>query len=221
MAQRKEKQSDKPSEKICLFGGTFDPIHLGHIHIASEAVAQLGLDRIIFLPCQQSPHKTGQQHAEAIHRHAMCELAAHSFDWAEVDDHDLTTPPPSYSWKTAQAMRKRFPDARLFWLMGTDQWEALPRWDQPDKLSHLVEFIVFARGEEPTPRQGYRMHAMKGDHPASATQIRQSIRGHDTPPWLHPEVAQYIKSHKLYENHSVQESPSNSENPCNPKKSNG
>lgn len=191
-----------PPEKICLFGGTFDPIHLGHIHIASEAVEKLGLNRVIFLPCQQSPHKTGQQHADASHRLAMCQLATHDFDWAEVSDHDLVSPPPSYSWKTAQAMRKKFPDARLFWLMGTDQWQVLPMWHRPDELSRLVEFIVFTRGEKPTPRQGHRMHTIEGDHPASATAIRQSIDGQETLPWLHPAVAPYIQRHHLYQRHS-------------------
>lgn len=201
------KLMTKPPEKICLFGGTFDPIHLGHIHIASMAVEKLGLDRIIFLPCQQSPHKPGQQHADARHRLAMCQLATHAFDWAEVDDHDLTTPPPSYSWKTAQAMSKRFPSARLFWLMGTDQWQALPRWHRPEELSQLMEFIVFARGEAPPPKHGYRMHAISGDHPASATEIRRAVHGQYSQSWLHPEVAQYIKCHELYQSHSDSEKP--------------
>lgn len=191
-----------PPEKICLFGGTFDPIHLGHIQIASKAVEKLGLNRVIFLPCQQSPHKPGQQHADARHRLAMCQLATHDFDWAEVSDHDLVTPPPSYSLKTAQAMHKRLPYARLFWLMGTDQWQVLPKWHRPDELAQLVEFIVFARGEKPTPRHGYRMHAIQGDHPASATAIRQSFKDQGSQPWLHSEVAQYIQNHNLYPRHS-------------------
>ena len=91
----------KPPQKICLFGGTFDPIHLGHIHIASMAVEKLGLDRVIFLPCQQSPHKPGQQHADARHRLAMCKLATHAFDWAEVDDHDLSILDANWGLKLA------------------------------------------------------------------------------------------------------------------------
>ena len=116
--------AEKP-QRICLFGGTFDPIHLGHTHIARAAVEQLELDLVLFLPCRQSPHKTDQQHADAKHRLAMCRLATADFPWAEVNDHDLTSPPPSYSWRTAQAMQKNFPLAQLYWLMGTDQWDAL------------------------------------------------------------------------------------------------
>lgn len=196
-----ETRPDTPSAsplKICLFGGTFDPIHLGHTTIAEAAVRKLKLDQVIFLPCRQSPHKIGQDHASANHRLEMCRLAIQDLDWARVDDHDLVTPPPSYSWLTAEAMATRFPGARLYWLMGTDQWQALPRWTKPDKLASLVEFIVFSRGEPASPRDGYRMHPIHGEHPASATQIRCAP---NTPPasdWLHPDVLQYTQTHQLY-----------------------
>ena len=190
-----------PTERICLFGGTFDPIHLGHTHIAKAAVTQLNLDRVIFLPCQQSPHKIGQSHASGQDRLTMCQLATSGLDWAEVDDYDLTSPAPSYSWRTAEAMHVRYPKAMLYWLMGTDQWLALPRWNQPERLADLVNFIVFTRGEAPTPREGYRMHAIAGDHPASATGIRQAPRNAQTEEWLPLDVAHYIKAHNLYKNH--------------------
>ena len=191
-------QAEK-QQKICLFGGTFDPIHLGHTHIANAAVEQLGLDHVLFLPCRQSPHKTDQQHADAEHRLAMCRLATADFPWAEVNDHDLISSPPSYSWRTAEAMQKKFPLAQLYWLMGTDQWDALPRWHKPETLASIVEFIVFTRGAIPEPRKGMRMHAIKGNHPASATAIRQHPTEEDTHLWLHPKVEAYIKSNKLYQ----------------------
>lgn len=185
-------------EKICLFGGTFDPIHLGHTHIASSAVEHFHLDRVIFLPCQQSPHKTEEHHADALHRLAMCRLAIDGIDWAEVDDHDITAPPPSYSLRTAESMKKQFPDAELYWLMGTDQWQALPQWQKPEELARIVQFIVFTRGDNPAPLSGIRMHSIQGNHPASATAIRRSPLSQDTQAWLHPDVADYIQSHHLY-----------------------
>ena len=193
------RQRDSDGKKrICLFGGTFDPIHLGHTHIAAEAVQQLGLDQVIFLPCQRSPHKSEETHASAIQRLLMCRLATGAYDWADVDDHDLVGPEPSYTWRTAEAMRLRFPDARMFWLMGTDQWQELPRWSRPEYLSSLVEFIVVSRGDDPEPRQGYRMHPIRADHPASATAIRNSAAGQLRTDWLHPAVAEYIREHGLY-----------------------
>ncbi|MGJ8677881.1 MAG: nicotinate (nicotinamide) nucleotide adenylyltransferase [Akkermansiaceae bacterium] len=184
--------------RICLFGGTFDPIHTGHTHIAAAARSQLDIDRVIFLPCKQSPHKTGQKHADAEHRLAMCHLATEDLEWAEVSDYDLTAPAPSYSWRTAEVMKQRFPDSQLFWLMGSDQWEALHLWNKADYLSQLVEFIVFQRGAEIHERKNYLLHRINGDHPASATVIRQALSSHTLAPWLDPLVSQYIESQQLY-----------------------
>jgi len=186
------------TEKICLFGGTFDPIHLGHTHIAEKAVEQLGLDRVIFLPCRQSPHKTGQRHASSGDRLAMCQLATAELPWAEVDEFDLVTPPPSYSWRTAEAMRQKYPSAQLYWLMGTDQWEMLPRWSHPEKLARLVEFIVFTRGTPPQPRPGFQMHSISGNHPASATAIRKHALSENSKHWLNPKVRDYLVKKALY-----------------------
>ena len=200
--QTDHQTKDKPagSKNICLFGGTFDPIHLGHIHIAKAARDALGLDKVIFLPCRQSPHKTDMEHASEQDRLAMCRLATTPYKWAEVDDHDLVTAPPCYSWRTAEVMTERFPGARLFWLMGTDQWQALPEWNRPEYLADLVEFIVFSRGDNSEPRPGYRLHSIPGSHPASATAIRASANNNLRTDWLSPDVATYIHDHHLYQN---------------------
>ena len=95
-------------------------------------------------------------------------------------------------------MKARFPNSPLFWLMGTDQWRVLPKWNRPEHLASLVEFIVFARGEEPVPREGYRMTAICGQHPASATEIRESAQKNLRTEWLHPAVCHYIQEHRLY-----------------------
>ncbi|MBT8043611.1 MAG: nicotinate (nicotinamide) nucleotide adenylyltransferase [Verrucomicrobiae bacterium] len=200
-SERDEKKGRVP-ERVCLFGGTFDPIHLGHVHIAQAAVEQLHLDQVIFLPCRQSPHKPGHQHASETHRMAMCRLATEAFDWAQVDAFDMKAPEPSYSWRTAEAMTARFPNARLFWLMGTDQWEVLPQWNRPEHLAEMVEFIVFTRGAEPRERRGFKLHAISGNHPASATAIRESADKQLIKEWLHPNVARYISQNHLYQGHS-------------------
>lgn len=185
-------------KKICLFGGSFDPIHLGHIQIAKAAVDELHLDKVIFLPCRQSPHKSDQAHASGQQRLEMCQLATSGMDWAEVDAHDLKAQPPCYSWRTAEAMAERYPNAQLFWLMGTDQWQALPRWNRPDHLASLVEFIVYTRETSPEPREGYRLQCIHGNHPASSTEIRQHMQDEPRTEWLPPQVNDYIKTHQLY-----------------------
>lgn len=188
-------------KNICLFGGTFDPIHRGHTHIAEATIDQLKLDELIVLPCKQSPHKSGQKHASAEHRLAMCQLATENTHAIRVDDFDLNAPEPSYSWRTAEHMHQQYPDANLFWLMGTDQWHALPRWNRPRHLATLVKFIVFNRGADPDPREDYEMQAIQGNHPASSTSIRKALeekQGEGIDNWLHPGVLKYIYTNQLY-----------------------
>lgn len=185
--------------KIALFGGTFDPVHLGHLHLAALAREALELDEVRFLPCRISPHKTGTLPTSGEHRAEMLRLATADLPWAVVDDYELRQEGPSFSYQTAEAMAERFPGSRLFWIMGGDQWDALPKWKHPERLAKCVEFIVRARGEEPMPREGYHMHVIRGEHPASATAIRQAISDGETAhPWLAPDVARKIGDHRLY-----------------------
>lgn len=187
------------SRKIALFGGTFDPVHLGHLHLAGLARTALSLDEIRFLPCRISPHKPDTPPTPSADRLQMLRLATAGLPWAVVDDFEVRREGPSFSWQTAQAMKQQFPDARLFWIMGSDQWEALPRWAEPEQLAKCVEFIVFPRGKTPTARPGFRLHAVEGSHCASATDIREAIaKGQTTHPWLNPEVARWIHQHHLY-----------------------
>ncbi|MEY3897794.1 MAG: nicotinate (nicotinamide) nucleotide adenylyltransferase [Verrucomicrobiota bacterium] len=187
--------------KIALFGGTFDPVHLGHLHIARQAMDVLGLDEIRLLPCRISPHKASSQPASGEDRCEMLRLATAGLPWAVVDDFELHQEGPSYSYQTAETMAARFPEARLFWIMGGDQWDSLPKWKHPERLARCVDFIVVARGETPRPREGYRLHVIPSDgHPASATAIREAIsRGKTNHPWLDPKVAEWIAAKKLYQ----------------------
>lgn len=188
------------ARKIALFGGTFDPIHLGHIHMAELAKSALALDEVRFIPCRISPHKGGSPPTPAEHRIEMLRLATCDLPWAVIDDIETRRRGPSYSWQTAEEMKARFPDARLFWIMGTDQWQALHDWARPERLAAAVEFIVFARGNPPQPREGYILHTVEGGHPASATAIREAIAaGENHHPWLHPDVSRWITEHELYQ----------------------
>jgi nicotinate-nucleotide adenylyltransferase len=192
-----------PAKKIALFGGTFDPPHLGHIEMARQAVRSFGLDEVRFLPCRISPHKPSQIPTSGALRMEMLRLATQGIDWAVPDDFELQAPAPSYSFARAH------PGDRLFWLMGTDQWDALLRWEQPERLAPLVEFIVAWRNDRPPlPRAGYRLHPLPFAHPASASEIRSSAaaeRLHRD--WLHPAVAEFMETHALYRSCQARETP--------------
>lgn len=186
--------------RIALFGGTFDPVHSGHVFLADKARQALALDQVRFIPCRISPHKLGSQPTSAADRLEMLRLATADLPWAVVDDFEIQREGPSFSWQTAEAMAARFPEARMFWIMGGDQWDSLPTWAEPQKLAACVEFIVFSRGKRPQARDGYALHVVEGTHPASATEIRAAISvGETTHPWLAPPVARWIGLRALYQ----------------------
>lgn len=186
------------SRKIGIFGGTFDPVHLGHLHLATVAKNMLKLDEVRFVPCQISPHKAATPPASGEDRLVLLRLATAGIPWALVDDLELIENKLSYSFQTAEAMVAKFPNARLFWIIGGDQWASLPRWKDPKRLANCVEFIVLARGDLPQPRPGYLLHVIRDDHPANASTIRKAISLGERPPWLPPAVAQEIALRKLY-----------------------
>ena len=188
------------ARRIALFGGTFDPVHLGHLRIATAARDAMALDEVRFLPCRISPHKTGSRPADGADRVEMLRRATRGLGWAVIDDFELKRDGVSYSWQTAEAMRERFPSARLFWILGTDQWSALPRWSHPERLAACVEFLVFGRGETPEPRDGSVMHPLSAPHPASSTEIRSAFAaGARSHPWVDPLVAEWIVGKRLYQ----------------------
>ena len=184
--------------RIALFGGSFDPVHLGHVHIARAAVEALDLNLVLFIPCRQSPHKARGTVASESDRLEMLELATAGLPWARVSDIETYLPPPSYTWITAETMDEIFPEDRLFWLMGEDQWQVVETWARPDRLAELVEFIVHSRGGHPAPKPGFRAHFIRGDHPASASAIRRDAPHRLHSEWLHPDVASYIADRGLY-----------------------
>jgi nicotinate-nucleotide adenylyltransferase len=187
------------NRRIALFGGTFDPVHLGHVHLADTARRALALDEVRFLPCRISPHKTGTMPTGAEDRLAMLRLATAGLPWAVVDDCEARRDGPSFSYQTAEETAARFPAARLLWIMGGDQWEALPKWRYPGRLAAVCEFIVLARGKRPSPREGYVLHVIEDAHPASATAIREALAGGAANhPWLAPAVAEWITQRGLY-----------------------
>lgn len=162
--------------RICLFGGSFDPIHAGHLHIAQAAQQACQLDEIVFLPAACSPFKmehtpllSEQQKLELLH------LATKKLAWAQVSDVDLKLPRPSYSWRVVEHWLQLNPNCELFWLMGVDQWQELKRWARFDYLIDKLHFIVHHRDEAPAPRAGVRTTFLAGHHPASSSAIREAI----------------------------------------------
>jgi nicotinate-nucleotide adenylyltransferase len=192
-----------PRPNIGLFGGSFDPVHAGHLAIAAAARELAGLDKIIFLPARVSPHKThAASEATAADRLAMLRLATARLPWAEVSDWELRQPPPSWTWRTVEHFQSSHPGARLHWLLGADQWQVIESWARAPFLRDNLVFLVFPRQPFPPPQPlpGWHMRVLPVEHPASATAIRESIAaGHTAGSDVSPAVAAYIARGRLYE----------------------
>ena len=165
-------------KKIALFGGTFDPVHNGHLDLVEKAKVECDLDRVILIPCAQSPFKTGSNTiADAEERFQMLKnaIAERGWeDWAEASRLEIDRPPPSFSWETAEHYRDFFPDAELFWILGTDQWNSIERWAEPEKLRNLLKFIVVTRNDTLVQdRPKWQEISIRFEHPASSTAIRE------------------------------------------------
>lgn len=184
--------------KTCLFGGSFDPIHSGHLAIAQAAVEQGGAERVVFLPAACSPFKTSKTaYFPAEQRLDMLYRATQGIAWAEVSDLDLILPPPSWSWRLVEVWRQQHPQDELFWLMGTDQWELLHKWARYDYLTEHLHFIVYHRGTPPQPRKDVRSTFISGEHPASSSFIRQALQNGAPVPqdWIPQGLGQYPQPH--------------------------
>jgi nicotinate-nucleotide adenylyltransferase len=192
---------DRP-RRLCLFGGSFDPVHLGHTSLAAAAITRCQLEKIIFVPAWRSPHKQDRDPpAPASDRLAMLQLAVADAPWAEVSRWEIERAAPSYSWQTAEHFAATAgPGIELCWLLGADQWACLHTWARPDILAARLTFLVFPRGPEPVvPRPGFRHEAIDFRHPASSTAVRAAVRaGRSLDGMVAPAVAAYIRSRHLY-----------------------
>jgi nicotinate-nucleotide adenylyltransferase len=159
--------------KLGFYGGTFDPIHNGHLILAREAVETLGLDRLYFIPNSVSPHKTASQPAPGDLRAEMIRAAIENEPRFDLDDLELTRPGVSYTIDTVLALRERFgPKPKFYYLIGEDNAASLSTWRRIDELQHLVTFVVLCRSEHKTPLP-YLTLQRRID--ISATEIRKRI----------------------------------------------
>ncbi len=186
--------------KIGILGGSFDPVHLGHVDLAEESKISIGLDRIIFLPCLRSPHKASVPSASPEQRLEMLRIATKEQEWIDVSRWEIDRPSPSYSWIAAEHFKSEFPESELYWIIGNDQWQKIETWAKPDKLAESLSFIIFPRdNQEPEPKKNFRSTFINFHHQASSTQARESIiTDQDSSSLLNPLVREFIEVNGIY-----------------------
>jgi len=164
---------------IGLYGGSFDPVHLGHLLVAQAAKEELSLDRIFFIPASHSPFKPQSHASPAAERLRLLRLALCGFVWSEVDDQEIRRGGVSYSIDTVRDYLTRFPKATLHYLIGADNVATLPKWREANELAKLTQFIVIPRpGEQPMDLPApFSGKTLKGFPLAvSSSEIRERVR---------------------------------------------
>src|SRR6266404_1714406 len=134
--------------RVGLFGGSFDPVHLGHLLVAQAAREELSLTRLFFIPAGQSPFKPDRRPTPAAERLRLLRLALAGKDWCEIDEQEIKRGGVSYTIETARDYARRFPEAELFYLIGADHVPQLPKWREAAELARLLEFVVIPRPGE-------------------------------------------------------------------------
>jgi nicotinate-nucleotide adenylyltransferase len=182
-----------------LFGGSFDPVHLGHLIVAEAAADALGLS-IRFVVARQQPFKAGAHGASPAERAAMLDAATAGNPRFHVERIELDLPPPSYTVRTLRALARREPGNRFLLLLGSDAARELPAWHEVDALPALADVAVLSR-----PGAAIPPHALIGRTVTvptieiSATEVRERVARGRSIRYLVPEaVREYIAVHRLY-----------------------
>jgi nicotinate-nucleotide adenylyltransferase len=189
--------------RVGFLGGTFDPIHLGHLRAAECALSELGLDQVAFVPCHVPPHRD-EPCSSALDRYAMVCLATAGVPRFVASDVELRREGPSYTVDTLEALLRERPGDQMFLIVGSDTFPDLRHWRNPGRLRRLCSVVVVPRpGSQPAFEDEAApdgVQLVSGTELAiSATAIRESVRGGRSVRFLvPPAVAEHIEKRGLY-----------------------
>lgn len=192
--------------KIGIFGGSFDPIHIGHLMVAEQMLVELKLDKIVFIPAQINPFKTQTPPIKAKHRVKMTQLAIQDNPQFLLNTLEIKSPPPSYTIDTLLKLKKNYPPSTQFFLLaGSDILENFKNWKEWEKIIQNAKIAIFLR------EQHHNMKELQQQYPFiilihsflipfSSTQIRSWIAKKKSFRYtLPPKVYDYIQKNKLYQ----------------------
>src|SRR4051794_10715950 len=182
--------------RLALYGGTFDPIHHGHLILARDAMELMSLDRVVFLPAAISPHKLGCRPSRPETRVEMVRAAIAGEPGFVLDEREIHRAGPSYTVDTVREIREEHPDAHLVYLIGQDNVAKLHTWHRFEEIAQSVEFAVFGRSEG---QQHHPFSQLLRRVDISATEIRERVaRGASIRYFVPEPVRSLIEHHRLY-----------------------
>ena len=197
-------------KRIAIYGGTFDPVHMGHLEIGRRVSQVFEMDQFLFVPARQAPHKQDREPASGFHRYAMLALATQNEPGLGISTFELDAPGRQYTVDTLAHFRSHFGEStELFFVMGADSWTEITTWREWEKLTTLANLIVVTRPgfrlevpeTEPGREKVFVSDAVMID--LSATQVRAAAREDEEEKLntlVPQEVANYIRKYRLYRN---------------------
>ena len=186
--------------RVAIFGGSFDPIHNGHLALAGEVLVHGLASEVWFMVTPQNPHKQGSLLSDEQERLRMVQLAIEGIPGFKASDFEFHLPRPSYTLNTLTALDKAFPDREFCLLIGADNWEKFDKWYRGDEILSRYGIIVYPRGSEcePSLPQGARWLPARL-HDVSSTMVRTAVAaGNDIAGWVPAAVVQYINEKRMY-----------------------
>ncbi len=185
--------------RLGLLGGTFDPIHVGHLILGEAAREQLDLERVLFIPTGVQWRKPGREIAPAEHRVEMTRLAIEDNPAFEMSTLEVDRPGPSYTADTLEALMAARPGVELVLILGHDAYRDLPNWVRPERIRELATLAVAGRNGEGVSVEPAAIRLEMPEIGISATDIRERVMAGRTIRYLVPEAVEgYIRLHALY-----------------------
>ena len=185
--------------KIGVFGGTFDPVHNGHINAFVEAYLALQLDKIIIVPTYVSPFKENSNTGD-VHRLNMLEIAAEQYDFVTIDTYELEQQKVTYTFDTLKYLNAKYPNDDLYFIIGTDHFLTFNKWAHAEELHELATFVVLDRNDELHDVKPPFIKLAANIVEVSSTLIRDRLKSNtEVRHLMDRNVYGYIKERRIYE----------------------
>jgi nicotinate-nucleotide adenylyltransferase len=196
-------KSPRTPKRIGIFGGSFDPPHVGHLIVAHSALEQARLDKVVFVPAYFPPHKLGNKQTSAAARLAMAKLAVKGNSKFLVSDLEVKRKGISYTVDTLRWFKSRFENAELFFIIGGDSLSQFSTWKDPEEILNLAQLVVYPRPLQSLaeiPVALPRAQVLRGPMiEISSSDVRLKVSHGESIRYLVPdEVVRFVKKHKLY-----------------------